>query len=261
MIVPSSNPQGFGVGRERNAITAGYGSDGGYATQHGDASSGPIDQGGGSSGHVVNEFHYNDDVDVSQWSHHHTLGFGPGQAAPGFELIANIYPRGCGAIWFGPESSVPDGWILMHGQAISRVDNPVLFEAWGTLHGAGNGSTTFNVPNTKVRILIGEGTDGIDPTNIGEHDGLATETLRYSGIISTAHFHDVVGTSGSAGAHTHNDHGFASNTPQTGGAVRLNTPTHSTEPAHSHGAGTYIAETEGLNQLPFIFVGFIVRLG
>jgi len=44
-------------------------------------------------------------------------------------------------------SVIPSGWHLFNGAAISRTENPALFALWGTTHGVGDGSTTFNVPN------------------------------------------------------------------------------------------------------------------
>jgi len=47
------------------------------------------------------------------------------------------------------------GWILCYGQAISRTDYDVLFDAIGTTWGAGDGSTTFNVPDFRGRNFVG----------------------------------------------------------------------------------------------------------
>lgn len=43
--------------------------------------------------------------------------------------------------------SLADGWIPADGSAVSRTAYVVLFRQIGTTYGAGNGSTTFNVPN------------------------------------------------------------------------------------------------------------------
>lgn len=50
-------------------------------------------------------------------------------------------------------SPVPDGFLLCDGSAISRRLYPELFEAIGTNYGAGDGSTTFNIPNGVLRLL------------------------------------------------------------------------------------------------------------
>ena len=43
-------------------------------------------------------------------------------------------------------ATLPAGYILCNGQAVSRAQFSRLFKAIGTVHGAGNGTTTFNVP-------------------------------------------------------------------------------------------------------------------
>jgi len=44
-------------------------------------------------------------------------------------------------------SSVPAGWMLCDGRAVSRSTFADLFSAIGTQWGGGNGTSTFNVPN------------------------------------------------------------------------------------------------------------------
>ncbi len=46
-------------------------------------------------------------------------------------------------------STAPPGWVLCDGAAISRSTYYTLFLIIGTQFGAGDGSTTFNVPNLK----------------------------------------------------------------------------------------------------------------
>jgi len=40
----------------------------------------------------------------------------------------------------------PEGWLLADGRAVSRTEYPALFAAIGIIYGAGDGSTTFNLP-------------------------------------------------------------------------------------------------------------------
>lgn len=57
-------------------------------------------------------------------------------------------------------NSAPDGYILCNGAAVSRTTYATLFAAIGTLYGAGNGSTTFNLPNLTDRVIQGSATSG-----------------------------------------------------------------------------------------------------
>lgn len=52
-------------------------------------------------------------------------------------------------------TSVPTGYLLCNGAAVSRTYYANLFAAIGTLYGAGNGSTTFNLPDARDRVLQG----------------------------------------------------------------------------------------------------------
>jgi len=63
-------------------------------------------------------------------------------------------------------SALP-GTLLCQGQAVSRVTYAALFAVIGTTHGAGDGSTTFNLPNTQGRFLRGSGNNnlGLGTTN------------------------------------------------------------------------------------------------
>jgi microcystin-dependent protein len=54
--------------------------------------------------------------------------------------------------WGG--ASVPDGYLLCNGAAYSRAVYAALFAAIGTTQGAGDGFTTFNVPNITVAGVL-----------------------------------------------------------------------------------------------------------
>lgn len=57
-------------------------------------------------------------------------------------------PPGSILIWGGnPSTTPPAGYLMCDHAAISRADYAALFDATGTRHGAGNGTTTFNLPD------------------------------------------------------------------------------------------------------------------
>ncbi|WP_180267624.1 phage tail protein [Nostoc linckia] len=64
-------------------------------------------------------------------------------------------------------SSAPSKWLLCDGRAISRTTYAALFAAIGTTYGAGNGATTFNIPDYRGRT-------GIAPDNMGTAQGAAS---------------------------------------------------------------------------------------
>lgn len=57
---------------------------------------------------------------------------------------------------FGSEQNVPNGWRICDGSAISRTTYKKLFDVIGTSYGAGDGSTTFNLPDKRGRVSIGK---------------------------------------------------------------------------------------------------------
>ena len=81
-----------------------------------------------------------------------------------------------GAIIAQPYSTAPTGYLgPLAGPAVSRADYPGLHslaQADGYPHGAGDGSTTFNLPDGRGRNLIGVGTHP-DIDSLTDTDGLA----------------------------------------------------------------------------------------
>lgn len=60
-----------------------------------------------------------------------------------------------GAIIDFPGATPPSGWLLCYGQAVSRATYATLFGIIGTTFGAGDGSTTFNLPDLRGRVVAG----------------------------------------------------------------------------------------------------------
>jgi microcystin-dependent protein len=57
-------------------------------------------------------------------------------------------------------ATVPKGYLLCFGQAISRTAYAGLFAVLGTTYGAGDGSTTFNLPDLRSVVVGGLGNMG-----------------------------------------------------------------------------------------------------
>ena len=86
-------------------------------------------------------------------------------------------------------STVPNGWLICDGSAISRTDYPLLFNAIGTLWGVGDGSTTFNLPNLKGKVPVGYDSSQTEFNTVGKTGGDKTVTLTASQI--PAHNHKI----------------------------------------------------------------------
>ena len=116
-----------------------------------------------------------------------------------------------GAVMDFAGSTAPSGWLLCAGQAVSRSTFNALFVAIGTTYGAGDGSTTFNLPDLRGRTTAGvdnmngsaanrvtSGGSGITGTTLGAAGGAETVTLTTAQIPS--HNHGGVVTSSTAGS-------------------------------------------------------------
>lgn len=60
-----------------------------------------------------------------------------------------------GDIKFTARNSPPTGWLKANGAAVSRTTYAALFAAIGTIYGAGDGSTTFNLPDLRGEFIRG----------------------------------------------------------------------------------------------------------
>ena len=68
-------------------------------------------------------------------------------------------------------STPPEGYLKCEGQEVSRTTYSQLFNAIGTTYGAGDGSTTFNVPDLRGEFLRGAGTNSHQNQGNGETVG------------------------------------------------------------------------------------------
>lgn len=72
-------------------------------------------------------------------------------------------------------NTVPDGYLYCDGSAVSRTTYSELFAAIGTIYGAGDGSTTFNVPDLRGYFLRGDG--GTNSAALGTAQGDAIRNI------------------------------------------------------------------------------------
>jgi microcystin-dependent protein len=118
-------------------------------------------------------------------------------------------------------ATAPSGWLLCYGQAISRTTYADLFTAIGTVYGTGDGSTTFNLPDLRGRVVAGQDdmggssanrltdqTGGLNGDTLGDTGGSETHTLTEAQL--PAHSHGNVVTNVSATFKTNTGDGGAS---------------------------------------------------
>lgn len=109
-----------------------------------------------------------------------------------------------GTIWMYGGAAAPEGWMLCQGQAISRATYAALFAVFGTLYGAGNGSTTFGLPSLVGRVPLGLYPGGTWGATLGLMAGSADATLPVHNHTGADHLHPVGLTTGTDSVnHTH----------------------------------------------------------
>lgn len=81
--------------------------------------------------------------------------------------------------WAGTDP--PAGYLMCDGSAVSRTTYADLFTIIGTTYGAGDGSTTFNVPDLRGRVTVGK-TSGGGFDNLAETGGTLTHRHYGTGL-------------------------------------------------------------------------------
>lgn len=93
-----------------------------------------------------------------------------------------------GAVMFYAAATPPAGWYACDGSAKSRTTDAALFAVVGTTFGAGDGSTTFNVPDGRSRNVVaaGQGT-GLSLRNLAATGGEESHVLTIPELPSHNH--------------------------------------------------------------------------
>jgi microcystin-dependent protein len=99
-----------------------------------------------------------------------------------------------GAVIAYGSSTAPEGWLNCLGQEVYRGDYPDLFAVIGTTYGAGNGTTTFNLPSLAGRAVVGQGTgSGLTARSMGATGGVEAHVLNTNEMPSHTHTSNAVG--------------------------------------------------------------------
>lgn len=157
-------------------------------------------------------------------------------------------------------SSAPTGYLLCDGAAISRSTYSTLFGLLATTYGSGDGSSTFNIPDLRGRVIAGQDdmggasanrltglTGGVDGDVLGGSGGAETHTLATSEL--PAHDHDV-----DTAVKSNNTNGVAGNYPtgtnlSSPSAAQLGANTNSIKNTGGGGAHNNVQPTIILNYI------------
>src|SRR4029077_4828081 len=103
-------------------------------------------------------------------------------------VINLIIPPGIMAFFSGP--APPNGWFVADGSAVSRTTYAALFAAIGTYWGAGDNTSTFNLPDLRGRTPIGYvniAAPGITARGFGSRGGEESHALSAAEMPSHVH--------------------------------------------------------------------------
>lgn len=89
-------------------------------------------------------------------------------------------------------TAAPAGWMLCQGQALSRTTYAKLFAIIGTAFGAGDGSTTFNIPDLRGEFLRGAGTNSHSGQGNGGSLGAHQDSTAIQNQIAEQNTHRLV---------------------------------------------------------------------
>ena len=155
------------------------------------------------------------------------------KSVPASDFKEYIMPTGAVLPYAG--SSAPTGFLLCYGQAISRSTYADLFSAISTTYGTGDGSSTFNVPDLRGRVVAGQDdmggssgdnltglSGGVNGDTLGATGGSETHTLTTAQMPAHTHTvtaHENPGGTGDSNGSEGGDSSYdrSSTTSSTGG--------------------------------------------
>jgi microcystin-dependent protein len=172
-------------------------------------------------------------------------------------------------------STAPAGFLLCDGSAVSRTTYAALFAVISTTYGAGDGATTFNLPNLKGRIPVGRDVTQTEFDVLGETGGAKTHTLTTNEIPAHAHQVDPPSsTTSTSGAHTHgyrdyfayNTYSDNANDRLVGSTLTYRDTTTDSDGDHAHtldivafNSGAAGAGGAHNNLQPYIVLNYIIK--
>lgn len=149
-------------------------------------------------------------------------------------------------LYAGNQSVLPHHWVFCHGQSLSRIEYQRLFSVIGDSFGAGDGVTTFNVPDFRGRFPLGVNVTENQITNFTK-GGSTSQRLTVDHIPAHQHGQGTLYTV-SAGTHSHyvNDPGHnhgGQTDPRPGGSGPWNLKSNGAGPFDDSARHTHTIST------------------
>ena len=149
-----------------------------------------------------------------------------------------------GSISLFAGTTVPSGWLICDGSAVSRTTYANLFSVIGTTYGTGDGSTTFNIPDLQGRVPVGYKSSDTSFDTIGETGGEKTHTLTIDEMPSHSHSTIYIGSFSGGNPNTRTGYGY--------NEVALNRSSYGNSVANTGGGQPHN------NLQPYIVMNYII---
>ena len=174
--------------------------------------------------------------------------------------LTGIEGTATGTILPWSSASIPSGFLECAGAAVSRSTYSALFGVIGTTYGAGDGSSTFNLPNLADNVPVGKsnnkalastgGANTVTPTgNVA--GSTANATLSTAQLAS--HTHPAANVMGQGSGVT------SPESPTTPGASSSNTGSTGSGGGHSHNMSANFAGTANSVLQPYLTLLYIIK--
>ena len=155
-------------------------------------------------------------------------------------------------------ASVPSGFLECNGAAVSRSTYSALFAIISTTYGAGDGASTFNLPDMQDNVAMGKsGTKALASTG-------GANTVAASGTVGGSTANATLSTSQLAShSHTVPSGGFAGGTPagmeSQRGAGSSSTSSTGSGGGHSHNMSATFSGTATSVLQPYLTIIYIIK--
>lgn len=172
------------------------------------------------------------------------------------DVFPDSLPAGTIVQW--ATNTAPANWLICDGSAVSRTEYAALFSVIGVMYGAGNGSTTFNLPNLSGRVPVGKDISQTEFDALGETGGAKTHTLTIGQVPNVTGGFTFHGSEG--GGPAWNAYGAFGGSPVNGSYYR--TPGGSTYGASSIYAVSFNNGGGGQSHnilQPYVVVNYIIK--
>ena len=142
----------------------------------------------------------------------------------------------------------PSGWALCQGQTLPISEYSALFTLLGTTYG-GNGTTTFNLPDLRGRVVVHQGGGGV----LGSAGGVESVTLTTAQLPAHSH---AAGADQTAGSQS----GPGGNVPAAGSTIALYSDQAPATAMAVGGVGSAGSSQPHENRQPFVVITYIIAL-